>query len=248
MLFTVIKNICIGLLLIFLWQMLVWIGHYPDYILPTPIAVAKVFIQNYKLLFMHTLPTLYETFFGFIFGLIFGCAFALLIHLIKPLRAIMLPIILSSQALPIFAIAPLLVIWFGYGISSKIIIIILMIFFPITSNFYDGLQKTPQAYLDLAHIMNAKRLPKLMLIEIPAALPSLASGIKIAAVYAPMGAIIGEWSGAENGLGYLILNSNSRSQTELMFASIFCIMILSFILYALVSSILKKTIYWANHL
>lgn len=156
-----------------------------------------------------------------------------------PLRDSLLPILLISQALPTFAIAPLLVIWFGYGMTAKIITICLMLFFPITSSFYDGLRSTPSSYLDLAKILRATRFQILWRIRIPAALPAFSSGLRLAATFAPIGAVIGEWVGASKGLGFLILHANSQMKIDLMFAALLVLGGLTLGFYFLIDYLLK---------
>jgi ABC-type nitrate/sulfonate/bicarbonate transport system permease component len=162
---------------------------------------------------------------------------------IKPLSLWFLPLMIISQAIPTFAIAPLLVIWFGYGMASKIICTILMIFFPITSAFFDGLRQTERHWLDLAKTMNAKKIRLFYYIRIPAALPRLASGMRIAAVFAPIGAVIGEWVGASGGLGFLMLNANARMQIDLMFAALCVLILLSLLLYFIIDRICARFIF-----
>ena len=155
-----------------------------------------------------------------------------------------LPVLLISQALPAFAVAPLLVIWFGYGMASKVIVAMILLFFPVTSAFYDGLRRTPVEWLYLGQVMGASRWRLLWRIRIPAALPALGSGLRIAATVAPMGAIIGEWVGSSQGLGFLMLNANARMQIDLMFAVLFVVVALTLTLYFLIDTLLKKIIFW----
>lgn len=239
-----IRGLVITLTLLMIWQVVVMAFHLPPYILPSPILVLKNFPQFGGLIWVQLIPTLIEAVLGFVCSLLLGVMAALIITYFKPARLWFLPLLLVSQALPTFAIAPLFVIWFGYGIASKIATTILMLFFPITSSFYDGLQRTPQGYLDLAKTMNASKWQLLWRIKIPAALPSLASGLRLAATFAPMGAVIGEWVGASSGLGFLILNANSRMQIDLMFAALIVLVVLTLLFYFAVDFILKKLINW----
>jgi putative hydroxymethylpyrimidine transport system permease protein len=128
-----------------------------------------------------------------------------------------------------------LTLWLGYGIWSKIVMTILIIYFPVTSNFLDGLQRTEPGYLDLARTMQARARETLWRIRVPAALPAFGSGLKLAAVYAPIGAVIGEWVGASNGLGYLMLLANGRMKIDLMFAALFVLAVFTIAVHALVS-------------
>jgi putative hydroxymethylpyrimidine transport system permease protein len=234
--------VTVGLLMI--WQLVIIIFQLPDYILPSPQLVFSTLLEQRILIIQQTLPTLIESGAGLLLGILFGCSTALIISYFRPLARWLLPLIIISQAVPTFAIAPLLVIWFGFGITSKIITAILMIFFPITSALYDGLQKTNSGWHDLAATMNASRWRTFVTITLPAALPSLASGIRIAAVTAPIGAIVGEWVGASQGLGYLMLNANARMQIDMMFAVLLVIIALSLSLYFTVDKLLARLIWW----
>jgi putative hydroxymethylpyrimidine transport system permease protein len=227
----------IGLLL--LWQLFVTVFHLPQYILPTPFEVFHAFYTHLSLIANESLITITETLLGLLLGIIFGCSVAIMMGFFRPISFWMLPLLIISQALPTFAIAPLLVIWFGYGIASKIVTALLMIFFPITSAFYDGLRSTQIGWLELAKTMNAKKWRIFWFIRIPAALPSLATGIRVATVSAPIGAVIGEWVGASKGLGFLMLNANARMQIDLMFAALFALIFFSLTLYFVVNWILK---------
>ena len=226
------------------WQLLVSLYHLPDYILPSPWQVFSTLNQQRIVILQQAWPTILETLLGFLFGIIFGCLAGGITAFYKSLRQWFLPILIISQAIPIFAIAPLLVIWLGFGIASKIATAVIMIFFPVASAFYDGLSKTPVGLLDLAKTMNASPWRTFWHIRIPAALPSLASGIRIAAVIAPMGAIVGEWVGASQGLGYLMINANARVQIDMMFAALFVIILLAIALYFCVDALTKKLVWW----
>jgi putative hydroxymethylpyrimidine transport system permease protein len=240
------RVLLIGFLLLGLWQSIISFTSLPNYILPSPFEVGLSFVQNWSILLKHFIPTFNEILLGFLLGIIFGCLFGLILKYFTRLADWFLPVLIISQAVPTFAIAPLLVIWFGYGFVSKIITIILMIFFPIASTFYDGLRNTPTGWLDLARTMNGSKWRIFLTIQIPAALPSLASGIRISAVLAPIGSIIGEWVGASEGLGYLIINANARMQIDLMFATLLIIIFISLILYFSVDKILRVTLWWSK--
>lgn len=239
-----IRGIIITITLILTWHLLTTWFNLSTYILPSPIIVAQSLWTNFNLIIHQTIPTAIEAVIGFICSFILGSFGAIILIRFKPARAWFLPILLISQALPTFAIAPLLVIWFGYGITAKIITTILMLFFPITSAFYDGLRHTPENYLELAQVMHANKLQILRYIQIPSALPSLGNGLRVAATFAPMGAIIGEWVGASQGLGFLILNANARMQIDLMFAAIIILIILALGFYFIIDRLIKTVIFW----
>lgn len=229
-----------------LWQLTIFSFELPSYILPSPFVVAMVLYHQYALLFSHFIATFVETLLGLLFGIICGCGLALLMAFFRPVRAWFLPFVLISQAIPVFAIAPLLIIWLGYGMSSKIVVTMLIIFFPITSAFYDGLRQTSHGWLDLAKTMEASAWQIFRHVRIPAALPKLASGLRIAAAAAPLGAIIGEWVGSSEGLGYLMITANAQMQTDVMFAALILIIILALGLYFSVDYGLKKLVWWES--
>jgi len=141
------------------------------------------------------------------------------------------PMMVLSQALPVFALAPVLTLWLGYGLGPKVIMALLIIYFPVTSAFFDGLMQTPRGMLDLGRVMQGRRWQIMRHIRIPAAIPGLASGLRLAAVYAPIGAIIGEWVGASQGLGYLMLLANGRAKIDLMFAALLVLAVMTLLLH-----------------
>ncbi len=237
-------KICILIGFILIWEGLIYILQLPNYILPTPLEVLQSLINHASLITLQTLPTLAEILLGLFFGIILGVGIALSMCLFRTIHAFLLPLLLVSQALPVFAIAPLLVLWFGYGITAKIITTTFMLFFPITSNFLDGLKQTPENYLHIAKIMNSSRWQILYQIRIPAGLPNLASGIRLATAMAPLGAIIGEWVGSNEGLGFLLLNANAQMQIDLMFAVLLVIFLLGILLYFLINTLLKRALPW----
>ncbi len=239
-----IRILLIFIILLLVWQFAVLLLALPQYILPGPWEVLKSFWLNRTLIFINALPTLMETLSGLFLGSLAGIWMALCLSYFRWTRPLFLPLMITSQALPAFAIAPLLVIWFGYGMSSKVVVAIVMIFFPVASAFYDGLLHTQKDWLHLAHVMGASRWRILWRIRIPAALPELGSGLRVAVTFAPMGAVIGEWVGSSKGLGYLMLNANARMQIDLMFAVLLTLVLFTLILYFTVDSLLKKFIFW----
>lgn len=243
---TMARGLIIAIGLLAFWHIVVIIWQIPSFILPGPLSVAVALYQQSCILAQHALPTFLETVLGFLFGIAFGCLTGFLIAFFRPLNRWFLPVLIISQAIPTFAIAPLLVIWLGYGLASKIATTILMIFFPVASAFYDGLQQTEPGWLDLAKTMNAKKWRIFWHIRIPAALPTLASGIRIAAVVAPIGAIVGEWVGSSQGLGYLMLNANARLQIDVMFAALVVIILLALILYFCIDKWLRTVVWWSG--
>ncbi|CAI3925098.1 ABC transporter permease [Commensalibacter communis] len=240
-----IPILIIGLLL--LWQGIHLFLNIPPYLLPSPYSVFIAFKDNQVLLWNSAFITFNETILGLILGCGLGMLLALMMSLIPFVRQWLMPIILISQSIPTFALAPLLVLWFGFGISSKVVMAMIMIFFPVTSAFFDGLTRTPAGWIELGKTMNASPLRQLLYIRIPAALPSFASGLRIAAAIAPIGAVVGEWVGASSGLGFLMQNANNRFQTDLMFAALFLLSLMTICLWGAVTIATTKLIPWAEN-
>jgi putative hydroxymethylpyrimidine transport system permease protein len=242
-----VKDLGVSILLIMvIWQLIVWITDAPPYILPGPVLVGTAMIRYAELIFEHSLVTAAEVLAGLLLGTILGAATALYLMISNTARRFVMPILVLSQTVPVFALAPILTLWMGYGLASKITMTILIIYFPVTSTFFDGLRGTPTGYLDLAHSMRATRMRNLFHVRVPAALPSLASGIRLAAVYAPIGAVIGEWVGASQGLGYLMLLASGRVKIDLMFAALIALCGFTILLRAVIGVLCNKINHWAG--
>ncbi|MBL8251432.1 MAG: ABC transporter permease [Candidatus Competibacter sp.] len=233
-----------GFLLV--WQAVAVLGDLPAYILPEPWAVALGLWHHSGALLYHASVTALEIVLGMALGALLGGASALALGYSRRVRRWVLPLLIASQAIPVFAVAPLLVLWLGYGLGSKVAMATLIIYFPVTANFYDGLRHTQRGWLDLARVMlpAPRRWALLRHIAIPAALPALASGLRVAAAIAPIGAVIGEWVGSSAGLGYLMLHANSRMQVDLMFAALLVLAALAVGLYFLVDAGLRRLLPW----
>ncbi len=230
--------------LIALWQLIVWLTGVPNFILPGPWRVAVALIERWDLLLGQAAITAAEILAGMILGVVLGMMSGALLVQFAVARRWLLPLLIASQAVPVFAIAPLLVLWLGYGMASKIAMATLVIFFPVAIAFFDGLRRADPAWLDLARTMNAPRGAMLWQIRVPAALPTLASGVRVAAAIAPIGAVIGEWVGASAGLGYLMTHSLARAQTDVAFAALIVLTGLGLALYFAVDAILRALIPW----
>ena len=241
------KDLLISIaIIVAIWQLIVWLTAAPTFILPDPLRVLRAFIDNAELIASHAWVTALEVGIGLILGTLLGAATALHLMVSVTARRFLMPILVLSQTVPVFALAPMLTLWLGYGLSSKIAMALLIIYFPVTSTFYDGLRHTSQGYLDIAKSMRATPLRLLFMVRVPAALPSLASGVRLAAVYAPIGAVIGEWVGASEGLGYLMLLANGRVKIDLMFAALIALCGLTIVLRFFIDGICRKCESWAG--
>ena len=241
---TALRPAVILLALTGMWQAVVWFSGAPPYILPGPAQVAAALAARWPELLGHAGITIVEILLGLLLGTLLGIASALLIVWFRPARQWLMPILVVSQAIPVFALAPILVLWLGYGLASKVAMAMLIIYFPVTAAFFDGLRRTEPGWLDLARTMGGSRLRVLRYIRIPAALPALTSGLRVATAVAPIGAVVGEWVGSSGGLGYLMLQANARMQIDLMFAALFVLAVFAVSLYFTVDWTLRRALPW----
>jgi putative hydroxymethylpyrimidine transport system permease protein len=243
---NLLRGAVIFLGLLAVWQALVSLTGVESFILPGPLAVARALASRWSLLAENAGVTILEILLGLACGSLLGTASALLIAAFRPARQWLLPVLVVSQAIPVFALAPLLVLWFGYGLASKVAMATLIIYFPVTAAFYDGLKRTEPGWLDLARTMGGSRLAVLRVIRIPAALPALASGLRVATAVAPIGAVVGEWVGSSAGLGYMMLHANARLQIDVMFAALFVLAAFAVLLYFAVDRLLRLALPWQS--
>ena len=230
--------------LIAAWQAVVWLTGAPHYMLPGPARVFDALATNAPLLAAHALTTAVEILLGLALGTVMGAVSAMAMDYAVTVRRWLMPVLVVSQAIPVFALAPLLVLWLGYGLASKVAMAALIIFFPVTAAFLDGLRRTEPGWMDLAQSMGAGRWATLRYIRIPAALPAFASGLRVAAAVAPIGAVVGEWVGSAGGLGHLMLQANARMQTDLMFAALFILALLAIALWFAIDRLLVRALPW----
>ncbi|MEP3945030.1 ABC transporter permease [Ascidiaceihabitans sp.] len=229
-------------LMVALWQTVIWITGVARFILPPPALVAQTIWSSRALLAEHAVITMAEVLLGLVLGAALGFASAIGLVASPTARALVRPILVFSQAVPVFALAPILTLWLGFGLWSKVTMALIIIYFPVTSSFFDALMRTNRDWIGLAKVMGANSMRIMWHIRVPAALPGFASGLRLAAVYAPIGAIIGEWVGASKGLGYLMLLANGRAKTDLMFAALIVLAILTILLHAAVNILCEKTL------
>ena len=239
-----LRPLVIFLGLIAAWQAVVLATGAPHYILPGPLRVARALIARWPELLGHAGVTAAEILLGLALGMFLGCLSALVIASCPPARRWLLPVLVVSQAIPVFALAPVLVLWLGYGLASKVAMATLIIYFPVTAAFFDGLRRTEPGWLDLARTMGGSRTAILRHVQVPAALPALSSGIRVATAVAPIGAVVGEWVGSGAGLGYMMLQANARMQVDVMFAALFVLALFAVALYAAVDAGLRRALPW----
>lgn len=227
------------------WAALVAITGLPAYLLPSPQRVAATLIDRADVIARHAGITLVEIVLGLAVGLLAGSLLALALAASAGARRWLLPLVVGSQAIPVFAIAPLLVLWLGYGLASKVAAAALIIFFPVAVTLHQGLARVQRDWLDAAACLGAGRASLLWRVRLPAALPAFGQGLRLAAAVAPIGAVIGEWVGAGAGLGFLMLQANARMQIDLMFAALVVLVVMAVSLHALADRIADRLTPWA---
>jgi len=226
------------------WEAYVRIDDTPAWFLPSPSAIARETIDSRELLWEHTWTTLQEVLIGYAIALVVGIATALLIALSPVAERTVYPLIVASQAIPIIALAPILLIWFGFGMTPKIIVVVLLCFFPIAVNMADGLRAVDRDALNLLRSMGASRWQLMRLVRIPSSLPYLMSGARIAAAVSVIGAIVGEWVGASSGLGYLMTRAASQFLTARLFAAVAISAVIGIAMFVIVALIGRWLVPW----
>ncbi len=215
-----------------------------EFLVPAPSDIADALWNDRDLLAEDAWVTLREVVLGFALALVSGLALAVLIHLSKTTRRAIYPLLVASQTIPIVVLAPILVVWFGFGIFPKLLIIALICFFPITVNAYDGLRSVDPDLLKMMRTLGAGRGQTLRRAELPWALPFIFSGAKIAVAVAVIGAVFAEWAGADSGLGHLILVSSGELSTSLTFAAIVVLSAIAICLFALLALVERRVVTW----
>lgn len=226
------------------WEEAVHLWGVPHYILPAPTEIFSVMWSRRGLLLSHSAVTLAEIGVGFAIAAGVGFMLAYAIHSSRIMERTLMPLIIASQTIPVFAIAPLLILWFGYGMGSKVVMAAIIVFFPIVINTVAGLRASDPDILSMLRIMEASSWQILVKVMIPQSLPFVFSGLKIGVAVAVIGAVIGEWVGARKGLGYLMIHANAQLQVDLVFASIFVLSIMGILLYILMGAMERIFIPW----
>lgn len=230
-------------LLALLWEKAVDIFGIKQYLLPPLSSVLASLWENRVALLEHAWVTTQEVMFGFVFAVVIGVALGLLIHALPLVRRTVYPLIVVFQGLPKIALAPLMVIWFGYGEASKVLMAFLFAFFPVVIGTMGGLAGTPAHLVEHFRAIRAPAWVTFRRLHVPSALPSIMDGCKSAMPLAVIGAIVGEFVGSERGLGYLILESNANAKTDYLFAALVVISLVAGLLYVLVE-IASRRVWW----
>jgi ABC-type nitrate/sulfonate/bicarbonate transport system permease component len=232
------------LALLALWELFVRAGQVSVHVLPSPIAIIQALINNWSVIYDNTLQTLLETVLGLAIAALLGLLLAITLDISSWVRRAVYPLLITSQTIPIIALAPLLLIWIGYDIRPKLIVVTLYCFFPIAVATVDGLASAEPELIKLLQSMRATRWQILRLVRLPGAMPAFFSGLRIAAAYSVIGAIFGEYVGAEKGLGIYMQKAANSFATINVFAAILVTTILSLLLFGLVSLIERIALPW----
>jgi NitT/TauT family transport system permease protein len=227
-----------------IWQSYTSLSGISPLVLPSPIEIASVSIQRYDLLLRQTWPTLVETILGFGLALLIGIPLAVLVVNSRLLNLALYPILVATQSIPKVAIAPIILVWFGLGISSKLALAFLVAFFPIVVDTATGLQATPPGLLDLARALCASSRQVFFKVQMPAALPFIFAGSKVAITLAVIGAVIGEFVGSVTGLGNLVLAANAQLDGPLAWAALVWLSALGILLFAAVALVERLMMPW----
>ncbi|WCK54921.1 ABC transporter permease [Aneurinibacillus sp. Ricciae_BoGa-3] len=234
------------LVLISGWEWVVRRGSIPPFILPAPSAIWQSLLDNRDLLLQQHLPaTLKEVVIGFALSVIGGVLLGAGMHFFRVLEKILYPFIVISQTVPLIAISPIFIMWFGYSIWSKIAVTILTAFFPVVVSTYDGLRSGGEEYRELLLTMGANRWDIFKQLQIPMAMPAFLSGLKMSVVYCVVGATIGEWLGASEGLGYFSRRMSGNMQADAVFAAVFLLSLLGIVLFLFIA-VLEKLLLKKN--
>jgi ABC-type nitrate/sulfonate/bicarbonate transport system permease component len=226
------------------WDILADALDIRDFLIPAPTDVAESLWEDRELLAENAWVTLQEVLLGFGIAVVVGIGFAVLIHLSETARGALYPLLVASQTIPIVVLAPIFVIWFGFGIVPKLLIVALICFFPITVNTLDGLRSIDTELLKMMRTLGAGRAQILARAEAPAALPYAFSGMKVAVAVAVIGAVFGEWVGANEGLGHLIFSANAQLLTARVFAATFVLSVMAVALFAALSLLERRLVPW----
>ena len=227
-----------------IWQAICSLGMIDSFLLPSPVQVVKAFVEELPVLMEHSMVTLTEALVGLFLGILLGFVMAVLMDQFEPLYKAFYPLIVLTQTVPTVAIAPLLVLWFGYEMAPKVILIVITTFFPITVGLLNGFKSADKDSINLLRAMGASKLQIFKIVKLPGALSQFFAGLRISASYAVVGAVISEWLGGFSGLGVYMTRVKKAFSFDKMFAVIFLISIISLLLMKCVDLLQKKCMPW----
>ena len=233
--------------LILLWELAVWLNDTPRWMLPAPSDIARSFRDDWSMLMMHTRVTLTEVLIGFGIAVAAGLITGIAIDSSRVIERALYPLLIASQTIPMVVLAPLFLIWFGYGLMPKVLITALVAYFPLAVNTVDGLKSTDRELLKLMVSMGAKPWQTFRLAKVPSALPLIFSGARISVAFSVIGAVFGEFVGARAGLGYLMDRSAPQFETPRVFACIVILAVMGVSLFLIVSLVERLALPWRRY-
>ncbi len=234
----------ISLAILALWQIAVVMLKIPEAILPTPVRIFDTMVERSDLLLQHTWPTALQCIYGFLLAVVVGVGLGVLLAFSRLFRTGVYPLVIAFQVVPKVALAPLFIVWFGLGTTSRVLLAFVIAFFPMVVNTFAGIQSTDPVMIRMARSFSASRWTIFSKIEFPTALPYIFSGLKIGITFAVIGIIVAEFVTAQEGLGYLIVFSEGNVDTPMLMAAIFVLSVVGVILYALIVLLEKLVIRW----
>jgi NitT/TauT family transport system permease protein len=238
------RPVVVLLALFGVWWFVAWRELVPAYLVPAPGAVAETMVADWSMLLEHTWVTTLETIVGFVLAAVIGVATAVLLVYSRTAEKSLYPLILFAQVIPKIAIAPILVVWFGFGMTPKIVLAVLIAFFPVVVSAVAGLRSVDPELLEMSATMGASRWKTFRKIRFPGALPQLMSGLKVAVTLAVVGAVVGEFVGADRGLGYVLLLASGNLDAPLLFADLILMSFIGVVLFVLVEVLERLLIPW----
>lgn len=241
---TVLPALTTILIFLFIWEIAVWLSDIEPWILPSPSVIGATFLESLHLLPDHIWVTSVEAVLGFLLGFTVAMVIAFLLDLSPLLRKSFYPLLLFSQTIPIIAIAPLLIIWFGYGLLPKVLVVALVTFFPVAVSMMEGLQSSDRDMIRLVKSMGGSYWQVFRVVRFPHSLPYLFTGLRIAATYSVLAAVISEWVGASKGLGIFLIKAQSSFATDRVFVIIAIISFLSCLLFLVVLLFSRLAMPW----
>jgi NitT/TauT family transport system permease protein len=234
----------ISILLLFIWHYCVKLFEVPEAILPTPWVIVARLIELWDLLLVHSWPTIYQCIMGFALSAVFGVGLGILIALSQRFYQCVYPLIVAFQVVPKVALAPLFIVWFGLGTTSRVLLAFVIAFFPMIVNTYVGIQNTDPIMVRMARSFSASRWTIFFKIELPTALPFIFAGLKIGMTFAVIGIIVAEFVTAQRGLGYLMMFAEGNMDMPLLMAALLVLCVVGMLLYAAVALTEKLVITW----
>lgn len=239
-------SLLIAIVLLCVWELTCRAFNVPDFILPTPLQILKAAVFQAAILLPNAGTTALEILIGILISLVVSVPLSIAMFAHPSVENALAPFLVASQAVPVFAVAPLLVVWLGYGIASKVLMAAVIIFFPITVNLLEGFKSCDLEYRNLFQLMGAGFWKTLRLLYWPWALPHFFAGLKVGVSVATIGAVIGEWVGSQQGLGYLMIQANARLNVDMVFAAILWLSGMGLSLWILVGFLERKVISWKS--